>query len=88
VGIYSFEMLLSPTVSVIIEIAKTQRAHAMQGRANVHFKLACLYLERDDRASARKHLAAMARAKPSDERLPRVLAAIVRPGRAFLPSKS
>ena len=68
------------------DIAPADRAHARQGQANVHFKLARLYLEKHERALARKHLAAMARVKPWDGRLPHALVATMRPGRIPLPS--
>lgn len=55
------------------EISAAEKACARQGLANVHLKLVRFYLQRGDSASARKHLAAMARLRPWDRRLPRTL---------------
>ncbi len=46
------------------------KAHGRRGMANVHYKLARLYLAQGDKASARRHLWAMSRLRPLDRRLP------------------
>jgi glycosyltransferase involved in cell wall biosynthesis len=46
------------------------RARAKRGMANVHYKLARLYLGIGERTSARRHLWAMSRLKPLDRRAP------------------
>jgi glycosyltransferase involved in cell wall biosynthesis len=46
------------------------RAQGRRGIANVHFKLARLYLETGDRVAARRHLWAFARLRPWDRRGP------------------
>ncbi|HEX8228904.1 MAG TPA: glycosyltransferase family A protein [Chloroflexia bacterium] len=46
------------------------KAGARRGRANVHYRLARLYLELGDKSSARRHLWAMSRMKPLDRRAP------------------
>jgi glycosyltransferase involved in cell wall biosynthesis len=46
------------------------KARARRGLANVHYKLARVYLERGNRAEARRHLWAMSRLKPLDRRAP------------------
>jgi glycosyltransferase involved in cell wall biosynthesis len=46
------------------------RARGRRGLANVHFKLARLYLERGDRVAARRHIASLARLRPWDRRWP------------------
>jgi hypothetical protein len=46
------------------------KACARRGMANVHYKLARVYLEVGDRAAARRHLWALARLKPLDRRAP------------------
>lgn len=46
------------------------RARARVGMANVHYKLARLYLAVGDRAAARRHLWSMSRLKPLDRRAP------------------
>jgi glycosyltransferase involved in cell wall biosynthesis len=69
------------------EITSGERAQARRGLANVHFKLSQFYMERGDRALARRHLAAMARLRPWDRRLPAALALAVSPRSATLTSK-
>jgi hypothetical protein len=46
------------------------RARGRYGLANVHFKLARLYLQKGDRTAARKHLASLLRLRPWDRRVP------------------
>lgn len=47
-----------------------EKARANKGMANVHYKLARLYLELGDRRAARAHLWSMSRLKPLDRRAP------------------
>ncbi len=71
------EMPLLDYVGIVIRFladhptlpAATQ-AQGRQGIANVHFKLARLYLEEGDRAAARRHLWALGRLRPLDRRGP------------------
>jgi glycosyltransferase involved in cell wall biosynthesis len=51
-------------------VSSYERAQARQGLANVHLKLARYYTEVGDISSARRHVAAMARLRPWDRRLP------------------
>src|SRR5207247_2030957 len=44
------------------------RARGRKGLANVHFKLSRLYMERGDKAAARRHSGAMVRLRPFDRR--------------------
>jgi GT2 family glycosyltransferase len=46
------------------------RARGRYGLANVHFKLARIYLQKGDRAAARQHLASLLKLRPWDRRLP------------------
>lgn len=46
------------------------RARGRYGLANVHFKLARLYMEKGDRVAARRHMASLLRLRPWDRRLP------------------
>jgi glycosyltransferase involved in cell wall biosynthesis len=55
------------------------KARGRRGMANVHFKLACLYLELGDRRSATRHLWAMSRLKPLDRRVPLAWLRVLRP---------
>ncbi len=57
-------------ISANPHLPKSVKARARRGRANVHYKLARLYLELGDRAAARRHLWAMTRLKPLDRRAP------------------
>ena len=52
------------------ELPPQTRAQGRRGLANVHFKLARLYLEYGDRAAARRHLWAFGRLRPWDRRGP------------------
>ena len=62
------------------------RASARRGMANVHYKLARVYLEVGDRAGARRHLGAMSRLKPLDRRAPAAWLQAFVPGRSKPPS--
>ena len=50
------------------ELTPEIKARGRQGIANVHFKLAKLYLAKGDKRAARRHLAALARLRPWDRR--------------------
>lgn len=52
------------------QLPNNVRAHARRGMANVHYKLARLYLELGDQRAARRHLWSMTRLKPLDRRAP------------------
>jgi glycosyltransferase involved in cell wall biosynthesis len=58
-------------------ITNRERAQARQGLANVHLKLARYYAEAGKSTLARRHIAAMARLRPWDRRLPSAFARIV-----------
>jgi hypothetical protein len=52
------------------ELPRAVRARGRRGLANVHYKLARLYIESGEGEKARQHLWAMLRRKPLDRRAP------------------
>jgi len=50
------------------DLPASERAHARRGLANVHFKLAELYLRKGDANMARRHAASFVRLRPLDRR--------------------
>jgi glycosyltransferase involved in cell wall biosynthesis len=63
------------------------KARGRRGMANVHHKLARLYLALGDRASARRHLWAMSQLKPLDRRAPSAWLRLLLPSPNRLPSQ-
>ena len=59
------------------------KSHGKKGLANVHFKLACFYLETGNTPKARRHLGAMLHSRPLDRRGLYALARTLRQSRAL-----